>query len=142
MSTPSKKLIAQHRHCDETWSTVEAAVRGAAKWDEARCAYEAFVKELNAHLDLEEQVLFPAFEAATGMTRGPTQVMRMEHEDMRDLLALIEAAISRKDPQATLSAGETLLILIQQHNMKEENMLYPMCERAIPDLAGLLGLNG
>ena len=43
MSTPIKKLIAQHRHCDETWSTVEAAVRGA-KWEEAAAAYDAFVK--------------------------------------------------------------------------------------------------
>lgn len=141
MSTPVETLIAQHRHCDETWSTVEAAVRGA-KWNEAAGAYGTFVNELSAHLDLEEQVLFPAFEAATGITHGPTQVMRMEHEDMRDLLAQMKTAICGKNGQATLSAGETLLILIQQHNMKEENMLYPMCERAVPDLAGKLGLTG
>jgi hemerythrin-like domain-containing protein len=27
--------------------------------------------------------------------------------------------------------GDTLLMLIQQHNQKEENMLYPMAEQAL-----------
>ncbi|TRZ68118.1 MAG: hemerythrin domain-containing protein, partial [Rhodocyclaceae bacterium] len=27
--------------------------------------------------------------------------------------------------------AETLLILMQQHNMKEENILYPMCDQAL-----------
>lgn len=140
MSTPMKILISQHRHCDETWARVEAAVR-ESRWQEAAPAYADFVKELSAHLDLEEQVLFPAFEQATGVTHGPTQVMRMEHDDMRDLLTQLNTSVAGKDARATLSAGETLLVLVQQHNMKEENMLYPMCERAIPDLPEKLGLS-
>ena len=139
MPAPMKALISQHRHCDETWAGVEAAVRDS-RWEEAARGYASFVTELLAHLDLEEHALFPAFEHATGITHGPTQVMRMEHDDMRDLLAQLKTAVAAKDARATLSAGETLLILIQQHNMKEENVLYPMCERSIPDLAEKLGL--
>jgi len=31
----------------------------------------------------------------------------------------------------TLDLGDTLLMLIQQQNQKEEQMLYPMAERAL-----------
>ena len=29
----------------------------------------------------------------------------------------------------SLSQAESLLIMMQQHNMKEENVLYPMCDQ-------------
>jgi hemerythrin-like domain-containing protein len=81
---------------------------------------------------MEEEVLFPAFEAATGMTdSGPTFVMRMEHDQMRGLLDQMGAALERGDQNALLDQGDTLLMLIQQHNQKEEGMLYPMSERAL-----------
>ncbi len=32
-----------------------------------------------------------------------------------------------------LSLSESMMILLQQHNMKEEQMLYAMCDRVIPE---------
>lgn len=32
---------------------------------------------------------------------------------------------------ATQDAGDTLMMVIQQHNVKEEGMLYPMAESAL-----------
>lgn len=75
--------------------------------------------------------MFPAFEAATGMTQGPTQVMRMEHRQMRGLMAQMQQAWAERDGEAFAGAAETLLILMQQHNMKEENILYPMCDQHV-----------
>jgi hemerythrin-like domain-containing protein len=46
------------------------------------------------HFGVEESVLFPRFEQSTGMYRGPTQVMRGEHVQMRQLLAAAEAALA------------------------------------------------
>lgn len=76
------------------------------------------------------------------MVAGPSQVMRFEHAQMRDLLARMEQAAARHDGDEFSGLAETLLILMQQHNMKEENILYPMCERtlagqALPVSAGL-----
>jgi len=110
---------------------VEAAADGADR-DALRAAWRDFEASLREHLDMEEQVLFPAFEAATGMTdSGPTFVMRMEHEQMRGLLEQMGTALERGDHDALLDQGDTLLMLIQQHNQKEEGMLYPMSERAL-----------
>ncbi len=35
----------------------------------------------------------------------------------------------RMTPDDYLGYAETLLIMMQQHNLKEENVLYPMCDQ-------------
>ena len=72
------------------------------------------------------------FEAKTGMTMGPTQVMRMEHAQMRTLLDEARDALAAGNQDDYLGIAETLLIMMQQHNMKEENVLYPMCDQHLP----------
>jgi hemerythrin-like domain-containing protein len=67
------------------------------------------------------------------MSGGPTQVMRMEHEQMRALIADMAAAAAAGNAAAYLGASETLNMLMQQHNLKEENMLYPMSDRALAE---------
>jgi hemerythrin-like domain-containing protein len=86
---------------------------------------------MQAHFRAEEEVLFPAFEATTGMRQGPTQMMRHEHQQMRSLLSQLGEASAAHDGEGYAGAAETLLMLMQQHNMKEENILYPMCDRTL-----------
>ena len=93
---------------------------------------------MEAHFAVEEDALFPAFEAASGSSMGPTRIMRMEHQDMRDLLEDMDEALAAQHQQAFLGLNDTLLILMQQHNMKEENVLYPMCAQALPEMAALI----
>ena len=124
---------AMHRHhklCDDDFADAEDAAR---KGDWAACAatYGKFRTEMLAHFGVEEEVLFPAFEERTGMTGGPTQVMRSEHVQMRDLLRQMDDALAQKNADGFGGAAETLLIMMQQHNMKEENILYPMIDQAI-----------
>ena len=42
-------------------------------------------------------------------------------------------AIESKAKEDFLSLGESMMILLQQHNMKEEQMLYAMCDAQLPD---------
>ena len=123
-------FVEDHREADQGWTRVEAAIEGGN--DAAiREAFEAYKGRMLRHFAMEEEVLFPAFEARTGMVGGPTAVMRMEHDQMRGLLDQMAAALERGDREALLDQGDTLLMLIQQHNQKEEGMLYPMSERAL-----------
>jgi hemerythrin-like domain-containing protein len=80
---------------------------------------------------MEEEVLFPAFEEETGMAGGPTRMMRAEHREFRSLLRRLEDALAQEDADAWLGNAETLRILSQQHDMKEEGVLYPMMDRAL-----------
>ena len=125
-----------HRVCDELWAAVETAAEGDDV-TAVHTAFAAFDAATRRHFDMEEQVLFPAVEAATGTTMGPTAVMRGEHEQMRGLLMQM-ALVAASDVGALLDQGDTLLMLIQQHNTKEEGMLYPMAEaRLTGEWAGL-----
>jgi hemerythrin-like domain-containing protein len=138
MSFPSQVLHYHHRHCDDLFvAAEECAQRG--DWAAAASAFERFHQQMKAHFDAEEVFLFPAFEAATGMSAGPTQMMRHEHEQMRTLLAQLAAACEDHDSESYAGVAETLLMLMQQHNMKEENILYPMCEQALGAEAERLG---
>ena len=137
MSYPTQILPDHHRHCDDLFVAAEQAVQGG-DWASAAPACAHLCAQMKAHFAAEEDLLFPAFEAAAGGS-GPTRVMRMEHEQMRPLLAQLEEACAARDADAYAGAAETLLILMQQHNMKEENILYPMCDQALGPEAERIG---
>lgn len=126
----SEFMTHKHRECDELFSDAENSVV-SENWSEANQKWHVFKADLEDHLNMEENVLFPQFEEATGMTQGPTMVMRMEHQQMRSICSKLETALQEKDKDAFLGASESLMIFIQQHNMKEEQMLYPMADRAL-----------
>ncbi len=140
MSNLTEPLHRHHKHCDELFADAEAAV-AARDWERAGPLVADFQKELETHFRTEEEVLFPAFEASTGMVGGPTQMMRFEHAQMRDLMDQMQVALSGRHGDNFAGAAETLLILMQQHNMKEENILYPMCDRSLAAQAGPLGVD-
>ena len=121
---------SDHRACDELFAAAEEAV-GKPDWDRARDLFARFHAATLHHLAMEEEVLFPAFEARTGMRMGPTEVMRGEHMQMRDLLQEMASAVAAGNQGSFLGLSETLNMLMQQHNLKEENVLYPMTDQAL-----------
>ncbi len=123
-------LSQHHKYCDELFADAEDACANG-DWASGEQAFARLLEQLETHFTGEEELLFPAFEAATGMTSGPTEIMRGEHRQMRELLAQMKGALACHDGDVFGGAAETLLILMQQHNMKEENILYPMCDRAL-----------
>jgi len=137
MDTIPSFMTAQHRHCDDSFIAAESAV-SAANWTEADSQWLIFTTDLEKHLEQEETILFPAFEQATGMTMGPTQVMRGEHVQMRQLVEEMTQQLTAQNKDEFLGLSETLMILMQQHNMKEEQMLYPMTQAHLPDAAEVL----
>jgi len=127
MSSIKEYLTADHGRCDELFAAMEDAVQNSI--DGAKAAYEEFAKETERHFQMEERVMFLEFEQKTGMTQGPTAVMRHEHSQMRNLLSDMNKAIEAKDKDKFFGSSETLMILMQQHNMKEEQMLYTMAQQ-------------
>ena len=121
-------MSRDHKRCDQLFADAEAAV-DSGNWQQASTEIETFLKSMDEHFQMEEEVLFPAFESASGQAMGPTQVMRHEHQQMRQLFEQMKQALSGQDADSFLGASDTLLIMMQQHNMKEEQILYPMTER-------------
>lgn len=97
----------------------------------AGCLFAEFKAGLERHIGWEEQILFPLFEAKTGMRDdGPTEVMRWEHRQILGLLAEIQARVAQRQaaPGPAVVALEDLL---RQHNQKEEQILYPVTDELL-----------
>lgn len=128
--TVTDYLQADHERLDALVPEVVRLAHAGA-FSDARSRFDAFVRGLERHIDVEEEVLFPTFEEMTGMTSGPTAVMRAEHVDLREHLKRAVAALAAGDAAAADDAIGQLTTLLASHNMKEEQMLYPMTDRAL-----------
>ncbi len=129
MARITDTMAGDHRRCDQIFAEAEASVSDS-NWADGTAQFKEFHAAMEHHFSMEEGVLFPSFEETTGMTMGPTQMMRMEHKQMRQLFADMEQAVEKQDKDGYLGLSETLMMMMQQHNMKEEQMLYPMTDNA------------
>ncbi len=127
MNTISSFLTNDHRACDNEFANLENTI-ASENWEESKTQFDKFSADLLHHFDMEEKVMFPVFEEVTGMTQGPTMVMRMEHSQMRNILDDLKADIEKRDKNHFFGVSESLMMLMQQHNMKEEQMLYAMAD--------------
>jgi hemerythrin-like domain-containing protein len=132
MQSISDYMAERHRVCDELFAVAEEAA-GNGDWDAAAKQFTEFHRAMEEHFTEEEGTLFPAFEEATGMTMGPTYVMKSEHGNMRDMFDEMKQAVEAKDADSYLGLAETALVLIQQHNLKEDQILYPMMDQTMAD---------
>ena len=125
-------LTKDHRACDEEFANLENTVADG-DWSKSEKAFASFHSDMQHHFNMEEKVMFPSFEAKTGMQGGPTQMMRMEHKQMLQVLEQMKDDIINKDKEHFFGLSETLMMLMQQHNMKEEQMLYRMADQHLSD---------
>jgi hemerythrin-like domain-containing protein len=127
MSTIKDFLTQDHRRCDEIFAAMEEKANSSLA--DAKELTNEFINDMEHHFQMEEKVMFAEFEQKTGMTQGPTAMMRHEHEQMRNLMSQMKEALEADNKDKYLGLSETLMILLQQHNMKEEQMLYPMAQQ-------------
>lgn len=126
MPTIAEFMTADHKACDDEFAIAEeAALTG--DWGKAGTTFNAFRDDMLRHFRMEEDVLFPALKSSGGPS-GPVHIMLMEHAQIKELLKQMGAAVESKDAQEYGGLSETLLMVMQQHNNKEENILYPIMD--------------
>ncbi len=129
MSSIKDFLSNDHSRCDELFALMEEAA--SSNIADAKSAFLEFRDATERHFQMEERIMFEEFEQKTGMTQGPTAVMRHEHTQMRNLLNQMSEALEQNNQDRFFGSSETLMILMQQHNMKEEQMLYTMAQQRL-----------
>ena len=132
METVTKVMSQDHHRCDELFARLEDQV-SSNDWDQAEQGLHEFLTAMEKHFQREEEILFPAIDGGVGS--GPTAVMRSEHVQMRELFWAMQDSLERRDEDDFLGNSETLLIVMQQHNAKEEQILYPMIDDALGERA-------
>ncbi|MBK8207041.1 MAG: hemerythrin domain-containing protein [Planctomycetes bacterium] len=107
---------------------------GAGDWQGAERCATRFRDGLFRHIAIENDILFPEFEERTGMRDvGPTAVMRHEHVEIKHAVDEIVQSAASKDSEALQRWHANLLGVLVEHNMKEEQILYPGTDRMLDD---------
>jgi len=139
-------LQDDHKRLDNLFEMTFLYLR-AGNRDRAMATFQEFDEGLRHHIRMEDRVLFRVFEEKTGLTQGPTEVMRIEHRRIEEVLADIlnrlenlPPCFTGKDPPvlSLLGLQQRLLEILGPHNAKEERILYPGCDRLITDKASLI----
>lgn len=133
----SSELTHDHERCDALFAKAEQAAHAGDP--SLKGSWKGFADAMLRHFKLEEDMLFPALEQAVGGQLPPVRVMLMEHRQMRDLFQQLDEAVARVDVDEFAGLAQTLLVVMEQHNIKEQNILYPMADRALaPQSAALV----
>jgi len=100
--------------------------RGFKRSDRRKAAsrFSEFRGGLLRHIGWEEEVLFPLVQRGAAPSAGPTAVMRLEHQQIKELLQDLEARLGARDDGAEEPEAR-LVELLDSHNRKEEVVLYP-----------------
>lgn len=126
--TVTEYMSEDHQAIDRL---LAAAARAASAGDraDAEVQFAAYEERLKRHVRLEEELLFPLFAVRTGISGGPTSVLREEHEELRRVLAEArEAAVSMP---AFAEALTGLGRMVGEHCVREERVLFPMLDRQL-----------
>jgi hemerythrin-like domain-containing protein len=126
-------LGLDHRRLDAILADVK---RWLATGDlqRAQARFSAFRNRLEHHIVVEEEILFPTFEALTGASGvDPTHVMRMEHAEIRRLMAELASNLERGGDEEHTAPLAALTARVCAHSRKEERIFYPATEQAACD---------
>jgi iron-sulfur cluster repair protein YtfE (RIC family) len=123
-------LSLDHRRLDALVREGQVHVSDA-RWPQALTSQAQLERALERHVRLEEEIVFPLFEARSGIVDGPTAVMRDEHRCLRRALAMMRAGIEARDGAAHADALLFLNSIRPAHDAKEERILYPLIDRLL-----------
>jgi hemerythrin superfamily protein len=112
-------LLRDHRLIDDLAEQLDTVDDPTA----IRHLYMRIVEELAAHEAAEQEVVFPAFEAALEMADDHTVAHRMdEHEELNGMLA--EMRSLAPDCFDFTKRGSALLLEIKGHFLREEESVF------------------
>jgi iron-sulfur cluster repair protein YtfE (RIC family) len=132
----SRALEQEHREIDDA---LKSCADGATPGVEEKAALQRAVDELRRHIYTEEELLFPPLRHA-GML-GPILVMLREHAEMWPLLDTLDhGLVEDVDEDVLRTTCRHLLVLLQHHNPKEEQIVYPEIDRVV-DVDARLGVH-
>lgn len=124
----SAALEREHREIDTGIETFIEKLEGGSVQPEP---LTAALRALRRHIYLEEVLLFPPIRAA-GMVM-PIFVMMREHGQLwRTIDALTDLLADAIDNRRLAHTCGQLLDQLHQHNSKEEPIIYPHADTALP----------
>ena len=122
MVSISEAFTQDHRRLKQVLETSFEDV-DAARWDDAEEGFAAFRRRIERHMEIEEQILFPAVEQ--GAELPLTAILRKGHVDLRVFFDELEDALQARDAEEYSRIAASMRALLDRHDEMEEIELYP-----------------
>ena len=125
MSSRYNWLVHDHSDHEELLTECLDAV-DVEDWHTAERVFSNLIGRLKTHIELEEEVLFPAYESRTEDPEGPTRSLRDEHIRIVQFIHDTSSVLETRNSQAGLECLVELERLLVGHHEKEEDIFLPM----------------
>ena len=132
MKTICEYLAQEHLRCDRLFAKVESCI-AQRDWRNADQHFRLFEDAMGRHIVMEESILFPAFINAVSGASAPIAMLRTEHQRLKAIFERFEDSLQRQDLRDFALHADSYVLLVRQHSMKEEEMLYPLLDRILAD---------
>lgn len=130
METESDWLNHDHRGFEALLARCEEAAE-REDWKSARTLFDELVGHLKSHMQMEEEVLYPAYEALAEAPQGPTVALRAEHNEIVRLIRDLSRVLSTQSSDLFVDALSPLDKVLTAHHQKEEEIFLPMAGHAL-----------
>jgi len=130
MSSIGSYLKGDFAQCNKLfYKTCELQVAHADA--QAALAMQEFSTVLERHMQIEERIVFSAFDATCGQDGSPTKALRVEHMAIRDQLRRMRNALDARHGHAFLLHADGMRLLLWHHAHKENFELLPRFEHTL-----------
>jgi hemerythrin-like domain-containing protein len=134
------ELLNVHADLDETFAVHRDHVVGL-EFGKALELLESFERDLRAHMEVEERFVLPLYAERVGkVTGGDPELFTLEHRNILRNLETAKDSLRRMaaDPRAGRRQAHEFLDqewmlrhLIEHHDLREKNTLYPLLDQAL-----------
>lgn len=130
MNSTDNWLVHEHSLYEELLTRCREAVE-TEDWGSVDRLIRELVTHLKRHMSLEEEVLFPAYEASPEAPQGPTTALREEHTGIIRLIRDTTQVIGTRDSDHVLECLSHLEDRMIKHHEKEEDIFLPMASHIL-----------
>ena len=132
MNSSDNWLLHDHSRQEELLAKCQEAVE-VEDWSVANSTFRELLAELEWHILQEEQVLYPAYEAAVKAPAEPTAALRSEHHKIIAFMNDMRLVFESQDSEHVLDCLNRLEQLMTKHHEKEEDIFLPMASLILND---------
>ena len=132
MNNTDNWLVHEHSLYEDLLTECHDAVENE-DWEGVNLIFSQLVMHLKRHIAMEEEVLYPAYEAAPHAPQGPTTALREEHSTIIRLLQDMAPVIRTRDSEHLIKCLAQLENQMIKHHEKEEDIFLPMASHILKD---------
>ncbi|UCH40296.1 MAG: hemerythrin domain-containing protein [Gammaproteobacteria bacterium] len=102
-----------------------------ADWSLVQDVFAEMASDYKNHIRIEENVLFPAYEAHPEASSGPTESLQADHEQIVHLMDHIAQRLADNNRKSLAESFSLLYRILRNHHEKEEEIFLPMASGAL-----------